>query len=77
MYLATEEARDRVVENGLTIKGLWHHAKLWAQALHTPRCFKCNGWDTRKLHMRHRRDAGIASAPQHEGLYTTKEIQLR
>jgi len=44
VYLATEEARDRVVKDGLTIKGLWHHVKLWAQALHSPRCFKCNRW---------------------------------
>ena len=44
VYLATEEARDRVVKDGLTIKGLWHHVKLWAQTLHSPRCFKCNRW---------------------------------
>jgi hypothetical protein len=44
VYLATEETRDRVVKEGLTIKGIWHHVKLWAQALHSPRCFRCNRW---------------------------------
>ena len=44
VYLATEEARNRAVKEGLTIKGIWHHVKLWAQALHSPRCFKCNRW---------------------------------
>jgi hypothetical protein len=44
VYFATEEARDRVVRDGLTVRGLWYYTKLWAQALHSPRCFKCNRW---------------------------------
>jgi len=44
VYLATESLRDKVLQDGITIKGAWYNTKLWTHTLQTPRCFRCNRW---------------------------------
>jgi hypothetical protein len=44
VYLSAESLRDKALQEGITIKGVWYNTKLWSHALQTPRCFRCNQW---------------------------------
>ena len=44
VYLSSEDRRDKVIQEGIAIKGIWYATKLWSPALQTPRCFHCNRW---------------------------------
>jgi hypothetical protein len=44
VYFHSEAAREVAVREGITIQGAWYRTKLWAHALSTPRCYRCQLW---------------------------------